>query len=136
MVGIEALQLDHSRPVRRAAALLCRELYSCALKEVASNSGNIIQISNVKVARALVESEEDLMYNTIKCAIFSSDVCKTNHYDPAFVSRCEEALHTRTIISDRGIFSALSLIVRNEDHDKDIPQMLKNIMKQPFCLSD
>eukprot|EP00957_Ditylum_brightwellii_P009387 709866-Ditylum_brightwellii.AAC.1 len=33
-LGTDALRLDASRPVRRAASLLCRELYACVLREI------------------------------------------------------------------------------------------------------
>jgi len=132
--GINALRLDHSRIVRRAAALLCREIYSCALREIGNDSGQAKEAS-VRFTIALLQSGEELLSATLSRCISGDDVDvssgdgdivssvkgKNRLFDPATVARCKEALHLRNTLSEDGVMDAIQIYLKSQGWDRNQP---------------
>jgi hypothetical protein len=110
---IDALQLDKSRPVRRAAASLARELYSSVETEI---SGNDDVSSTASMAVALVCSRE-----TVLCAVLRSCLTgnatntssKAYFTDVATQSRCMEAIEIRKHLESLSVFNAAALVAES-----------------------
>ena len=119
--------------VRRAAANLCREIYSCAMTEIvilANDKSRTHCNNDASFVSELVECGEEVLFATMKRCISADDVDrlrgsdyntssslvrgKTRLYDPATVARCIEALEVRHTIESLGIFDAISLILRQK----------------------
>lgn len=102
-LALDALQLESSRPVRRSAALLARELYACVLKEETEEEGTERKATSA-MAIAMVCAGEDKLVNALTRCVTATDVDvdnsvavkgKTRLVDPATQSRSEEALELR-----------------------------------------
>jgi hypothetical protein len=110
-LAIDALQLDSSRPVRRAAALLARELYACIENEL--NDGH----STAAMAVAMVRSRENALYNALSCCIAGNNVGKVRHLDAATQSRCVEAVEIRNQLESLSVFDAAAFIEQSMNQE-------------------
>jgi len=128
-LGVNAVRLESSRPVRRAAALLCRDLYNCALREVENTQegGNpalsflveLVSSDELSLQRALQRciSGKDVDQNTsegTKVAIKN----KIRLFDPATVARCQEALDIRETINQSGNLSVAEVLSKTRKKDE------------------
>ena len=130
-LGVNALQLDGSRLVRRAAALLCRELYSCALREARSQDNDKSQASSIAFTLALLSNGEDILQATLQRCVVAEDVDiapssravsgKTRLFDSATVARCKEALGTRQELEDSGVIYTGSIVLQTQKTNESNP---------------
>ena len=120
---ISALQLEESRPVRRAVACLARELYTCTLKEVTAELGNSKDSPATTMAIAIVKSNEVQMYNAlISCVSLSNQGGASSRLiDPATQSRCSEAIDIREEIENIGILQVATLVAQSQENDSRNP---------------
>ena len=100
-LAIDALRLDDSRPVRRAAASLARDLYASVENELVDA---LHPTSSMAVA--MLCSQEDVLYSVLQsCASGNA------HYlDTATQSRCTEAIDLRDHLQSLAVFDAAALI--------------------------
>eukprot|EP00804_Cyclotella_cryptica_P005580 CCRYP_003088-RB/>CCRYP_003088-RB protein AED:0.09 eAED:0.09 QI:95/-1/1/1/-1/1/1/168/1428 len=115
-LAIDALQLDCSRPVRRAAALLARELYACVEREVCNENNSHPRTTMVV---AMVCSREEVLHNVLLSSVSATDINstvvngKTRCADGATQARCQEALEIRMHLDSLSIFGTASLIAQS-----------------------
>ena len=137
-LGKTALSLDTSRPVRRAAASLSRELYNVLLGQVEnvieSSSGNANSNSNdlealLSFACAMVEAKEESLCDALRRCLAADDVDllrkgervsaavkgKVRLADSATMARCQEALIARDAIDKLQVFGAAKLLTASKD---------------------
>jgi hypothetical protein len=116
----DALQLDKSRPVRRAAACLARDLYSCVMREVTeSNDGE-----NSALAVAIVDADEDKLYNLLIRCVAAKDLAISTGsvlVDPATQCRCQEAVDIRQELHDMGVLQAAAMISNSLKEEMNDP---------------
>jgi len=116
----DALQLNKSRPVRRAAACLARDLYSCVMREVTeSNDGG-----NTALVVAIVDAVENKLYNLlIRCVVADELAISTGSalVDPATQCRCQEAVDIRQELDDMGVLQAAALISNSLQDEMNDP---------------
>ncbi|KAL7466148.1 hypothetical protein ACHAXS_006441 [Conticribra weissflogii] len=143
-LAITALRLDSSRPVRRAAAFLSREIYACVEKETnESGSGNGNTSSSMAVA--LMSADEESLFNLLRLCLSADEVdykskdrCnravkgKVRLVDPATQSRCEEALKIRQDLDDSGILNAAKLAAISilGDANNPVVQVVRRALSQ------
>lgn len=132
-----ALQLDTSRPIRRAAALLCRELYGCVVREC---NETIIEESDATavegrslVVEMVISGEEALYFALERCitgedteekskkTVLASGNKLSRIYDLATVSRCQEAVDNRNLAENEGFFAAAKLIAASKKRNEANP---------------
>ena len=146
-LGLNALRLDHSRAVRRSAAFLCRELYSCALRELGDEFETPNSV-NAAFTISLLKSDEKLLLTSLKRCISGDDVDritssggsssvkgKTRLYDPATVARCKEALNIRDVLSESGLLGLIELHINSNNEDTNPPfisQLLIEEQNEPI----
>ncbi|KAL9185102.1 hypothetical protein ACHAXT_002879 [Thalassiosira profunda] len=124
LVGLatDALQLEASRPVRRAAASLAREIYECTMREVTAEVGSKTDCKST-MAIALAGAKEERLHNALSRCVSADDVAvegKTRLVDPATQARCAEALGTRQELADMGVLQAAAIIAQSiEQEEKD-----------------
>jgi len=132
-LAVDALKLDHSRLVRRAAAMLSREIYNCALSE--SNSIDLDHTDNSSLSFnvSLLQNGEDALYTTLKRATAGDDLDwkidgttvvnavagKSRLYDPSTVTRCQEALGLREELERIGTMHLAALIMKSKKETED-----------------
>ena len=116
---MDALQLESSRPVRRAVACLARELYDCVMTEVTDQSeGDCTS----KMAIAIANADEEKLYNLLARCVSADDVdIQSRLADPATQSRCAEAIEIRLELEDMGVLQAATFIARSLDEDMNNP---------------
>lgn len=102
-----SLTLETSRPVRRATAILCYELYCAILREQDEESYGSVDLPSSLAVETVSSGEEELLLALKRC-VNASDV-KTRLYDPAMTERCKEALDARMAIERSGILPAAKL---------------------------
>jgi len=132
-LGKQVLRLDASRPMRRSAALLCREMYSVVLREFDKDEND----SFLSFATAMVSCDEEALHATLERCLSADDVDivggaddgttartavavqgKVRLVDPATTARCQEALEIRSSIDGLGIWTAAKLLAiskKNQD---------------------
>jgi hypothetical protein len=126
-LAVDALKLDHSRIVRRASAMLSRELYNCALRESSSIAIDHSDDPNLSFNVNLLHSGEDGLYTALRRAVTGDDLDvkigvtavkavagKTRLYDPATVTRCQEALNLRDELEQSGTMRLAALIMKSK----------------------
>ena len=127
-LGINALRLDSSRLVRRAAAMLCREIYSCALREISLVEDFSLDMkANLTFVIALVSCDELLLKESVERSISGSDVDlningykgkavqgKSRFFDSAIQARCREALDIRNTLEETHVLSIASLVTHTK----------------------
>jgi len=123
---ISALQLEESRPIRRAVACLARELYTCTLKEVTAELGNSKDSPATTMAIAIVKSNEVQMYNALISCVSSSNQGDTSSrlIDPATQSRCSEAMEIREELENIGILQVATLVAQSQENDSNNPTVV------------
>jgi hypothetical protein len=112
-LATDALQLDASRPVRRIAACLARDLYGCVMREATSPSGvNTDYTSSMAVA--IVDADEENLYNVLKSCVSADElgtITKSSLVDPATQCRSQEAIDIRLDLEAMGVLQAAAMIV-------------------------
>lgn len=108
LVGLcnDALMLDHSRLVRRSAALVARELYECVHREHHGQDG-------IKFILSFLSSGEEMLRTTLLRCISADDLDihngnrtvpsvkhKVRLFDTAVVTRCQEAIEIRNELEE------------------------------------
>ncbi|KAL7485687.1 hypothetical protein ACHAW6_011280, partial [Cyclotella cf. meneghiniana] len=121
-LAIDSLRLDCSRPVRRAAALLARELYACVNRELSDeNDGH----PRTTMAVAMVCSREEALYHVLlsyvstRDAEFSAVNGRSRYVDVATQARCKEALEIRALLDSFSVFGAAALIAQSITFDNE-----------------
>lgn len=123
----DALQLDSSRPIRRAAACLARVLYACVDKEV---SGERQVDTSSAISVAIVSADEERLYYALLRCVTADDVDtlnssavkdKTRLVDTATQSRCQEAIDIRNDLESLCVFDAAKAIAQSMKIEKADP---------------
>ncbi|KAL7501514.1 hypothetical protein ACHAWT_010088 [Skeletonema menzelii] len=123
----DALQLESSRPVRRSAALLARELYACVMREETADEG-IEKKSTSAMAIAMVCAGEDKLVNALTRCVTATDVdvgnslsvkAKSRLVDPATQSRSKEALVMRGELEI--IFQMAAVVAKSMEREAKDP---------------
>ena len=126
---IDALRLDDSRPVRRAAAMLAREMYSVMDRELYSDNDTPASDS---MAVAMVCSNESVLHKVLQSCVSGRDTNtagEIRYMDPAIQSRCIEAIEVRNQLESMSIFSAASLVAQSINVEKEpLVQAVRKIM--------
>ena len=121
-LATDALQLDASRPVRRLAASLARDLYACTMKEVTSQNGSTRECSST-MAVAIMNTSEQIMFDTLSRCASANDTPvngKSRLVDISTQSRCAEAIEIRLELEAMGVLQAAALIAHSlEEESKD-----------------
>ena len=140
-LGKQVLRLDASRPMRRAAALLCRETYSVIIREF--DDAKDENDTFLSFATAMASCDEETLRATLERCLSANDVDlvvgavpesgpsshavaavqgKVRLADPATMARCQEALEIRASIDEVGIWAAARLLAASKtNQDKDDP---------------
>jgi hypothetical protein len=114
---IETLVLERSRPVRRAGALLGKELYNAVVREQSNVSSSWSLFgADIPLASAMVEGKEEVLGKVLERCLNADDLNilgeeKKRFFDPATAARCQEALTLRSEAVSGGIFAAGRLIL-------------------------
>jgi len=139
----QVLRLDSSRPMRRSAAWLSRELYSVVVREFEDAKGK--ESSLLSFATAMVSCDEDSLHATLHRCIAGDDVDivgskgggdngayvqgKVRLADPATMARCQEALAVRASIDDMGIFAAAKVFAASDNSHEGKSPTAKAVIK-------
>lgn len=134
-LGKQVLRLDASRPMRRAAALLCREVYSVVKREfddAMDDSDTFLSFATAMAScdegtlratleRCLSADDVDLVVNSHPESGTSSRAIatvqgKVRLADPATMARCQEALEIRSSIDEIGIWTAARLLAASKSN--------------------
>ncbi len=131
VLSTTALQLDHSRLVRRAAAMLCRELYYCALREVEIETRNEAHDKGIPFILSLVSSGEGAIRVALRRSAAADDLDilidngskkavsdKSRLFDSATAVRCEEALEAYQELEASGFLRA-GLTLLKAQHQRE-----------------
>ena len=128
---VDALRLETSRPVTRAASLLAREIYGSLVYEqqdvveALQDSQHSRSDIRIPMAVALVNSDEALLVAVLKYVVAGvGENKKRRLYDPATEVRCKEALQLREQVEKGGIMAAARLIVLDRDQSPQIFRVL------------
>ncbi|KAL7539878.1 hypothetical protein ACHAXR_009674 [Thalassiosira sp. AJA248-18] len=124
-LATDALQLDSSRPVRRVAACLARDLYACMMKEVTAQRGSNVECTST-MAIAIVNANEESMYNAVSRCVSADDLdvnAKTRLLDLSTQSRSAEAIETRLELEAMGVFQAATLIAHSLEQESKDPNV-------------
>ena len=100
--SMRALQLDTSRPVRRASAYLAKQFYAALVREG-------VEAADIPLAVSAVAGGEDKLCAVLERCCRASDLDdlrKGRTYDPATIARCQEALDMRRQAADSGLLAA------------------------------
>jgi len=123
LLATNALLLEASRPVRRAAASLARELYACMTREVTSEDGSSSKHSS-EFSLAMVKAGEERLHNSLTSCVSGGDPDvrdKTRLLDPATQSRCSEAIHLRSELQSMGVLHAAAAISSSMERELNDP---------------
>jgi len=131
----QSLQLDVSRPVRRAGALLSRSLYAALVREKdglvasASSSG-----AHVSYASAMVSAQEDTLAAALERCVKVDDLGdlgeeKRRQYDPASIARCREALALRREAEEGGILALAGLARESERREHRDNPIIRTLLE-------
>jgi hypothetical protein len=126
-----ALNLDNSRPVRRASAFLALSSYIASLKELE-------QPSNASwLTIALVQANEEAMKSSLEYSM-TVDETRNHRYDPAVTARCHEALEARRELEHTGALTAAALYIdakKREDPNHAV-ELVKRRLNEKTALDD
>jgi Required for nuclear transport of RNA pol II C-terminus 1 len=110
---ITTLQLESSRPIRRAGATLSRELYAALVREQDDLLCTLSDCSTTNSPRvplsvAMVAGREDILCALLRRVVDSNDSADNmgRLHDPATAARCQEALSLRDEAASGGILTA------------------------------
>ncbi len=124
-LATDALQLDASRPVRRIAACLARDLYTCVRKEAISLSGgNQDCTSSMTMAVAIVDAGEENLYSVLSRCVSVDELAVTSRpsiVDPATQSRSQEAIDIRLDLEAMGVLQAATVIAHSLNMELNNP---------------
>ncbi|KAL7433358.1 hypothetical protein ACHAXM_003507 [Skeletonema potamos] len=127
-LALDALQLESSRPVRRSAALLCRELYACVMREETTDEETEKKAASSSMAIAMVCAGEDKLVSALTRCITATDVDtddsaavkgKTRLVDPATQSRSNESLEMRGELDT--IFQMAKVLAKSMEREAKDP---------------
>jgi hypothetical protein len=135
-----SLNLEASRPVRRAAALLCCELYRAMLREqdgeISRDRDNFLDLSD-SLAVEMVSSDEEALNAALRRCMDVNDIAgstapplisnKLRLYDPATAERCKEALDARAEAERCGVIAAgkLHVMSTQQEHSSRIVDLVR-----------
>jgi hypothetical protein len=132
---IEMIVLEQSRPVRRAGALLARELYDAVVREqTCVSSSSSLCGADIPMAVAMVESREDVLGKVLERCLNADDLNllgeeRERFFDPATAARCQEALTLRSVAVSGGIFAAGRLFLEERRlNENPIARILQQSM--------
>jgi len=118
-LATDAMQLDTSRPVRRVAACLARDLYACVMRELTTPSGENIE-STCSMAVAIVDANEDKLYNVLTRCVSSNELAKTDFVDPSTQCRSQEAIDIRQELEAMGVLRAAAVVLLEQSKYPEI----------------
>ena len=126
-LALDSLQLESSRPVRRSAALLARELYASVMRDETEEEGGEKESASM-MAIAMVCAGEDKLVNALERCVTADDVDtdnsqtikgKTRLVDPATQSRSKEALEMRLELEI--IFEMATILAKSIEREAQDP---------------
>lgn len=128
----DLLRLDASRPVRRAAAFLAREIFTAAGREQNELLDNLARSSDstpfdIELSVALMSSTDDEILSSALQRCLSADdlgdISKSSHrlFDSSTAARCQEAMDARQECVDGGIFAVARLVVESRKRESKLP---------------
>jgi len=126
-LALDALQLESSRPVRRSAALLARELYACVMREESAEEGSEKKATSAMAIAMVCAGEDKLVIALTRC-VTATDVDsnnslavkgKTRLVDPATQSRSKEALEMRDELDI--IFEMAAVVAKSMEREAKDP---------------
>jgi Required for nuclear transport of RNA pol II C-terminus 1 len=128
---IDALRLDHSRSVGRAAALLAVAIYSAVLKESdaiadvvdRSELGSVDAIK-IPFTLALIKADEAMLLTCLQ----QYQSTEIRLIDEGITARCREALKLRLDADEGGILLAAQLMATEEEKSGPIPVFLTSML--------
>jgi len=139
--SLDALRLETARSVRRAGALLSRDLYQRLALERDPGSLSYVQTSstNISMAMAMVSAGEEVLCTALEHCVRTQDLgdnchlalserrCDQRYFDAATVARCQEALDYRNEAERDGILATAHLALETKrTHDRHpITRMLR-----------
>jgi hypothetical protein len=134
---IDTLRWEASRPVRRAGAMLARELYGSLVREQEEFLDAVANQSNLDVplSMAMVEGREDILFCILQQTVSSKtsrSVVQANGMerwdDPAVNARCEEGIALRQTADEGGIILAGKVALKAQQCDEStyVSRLLKS----------
>jgi len=131
---LDALRLDKTRPVRRSAALLSREVYRAVLRE--GEKG--LKFQNKSMYQCILPMTLELVSSgceatlaaTLKQISALNETSGNRHYDPATDARCQEALDARQLCEEFG-YLALASAMAKEKKQRD-----RSLQNAPVIVRD
>lgn len=117
-LATDAMQLDTSRPVRRVAACLARDLYTCAMREMTTPSGEEFE-STCSMAVALVDANEEKLYNVLTRCVSADELAQTCIVDTATQCRSKEAIDIRQELESLGVLRVAAVILLEQSKYSD-----------------
>eukprot|EP00984_Skeletonema_dohrnii_P011341 scaffold4515_cov124-Skeletonema_dohrnii-CCMP3373.AAC.8 len=126
-LALDALQLESSRPVRRSAALLARELYACVMREETTEEEAEKKATSAMAIAMVCAGEDKLVIALTRC-VAATDVDsnnslavkgKTRLVDPATQSRSKEALEMRDELDI--IFQMAAVVAKSMEREAKDP---------------
>jgi hypothetical protein len=137
------IQLGVSRPIRRAGALLSRELYATILKEhqIVQSTRTCDEKSEptmtIPFTIAMLKAREEALAAALARCLDQHDlgdlgVDKHRCSDPATLARCQEALAFRAEAEDIGMHAAGRVLLSSSSPDRFVPsQPLMHRLLEP-----
>lgn len=138
-----SLRLEVSRPVRRAAASLARDIYYALLREqnglfeaFADVSGAANVKTDLKLATAMVSSKNDeLLSITLQRCLSADDLGDVDGYrlfDAATAARCEEALDARKEAVGGGVLAVAEVLAAGRENKCRVPsaRVLRDLLRR------
>lgn len=130
---IDTLRLEVTRPVRRAGAMLARELYAALTREqdVFLDAASRQESSDASMSAAMVYGREDVLHTVLHRIIDALDLKDLRegreiYYDAATAARCQEAVDLRREAESGGILLAGKIALESQWHDESpIARLLK-----------
>ena len=131
---LDALRLDKTRPVRRSAALLSREVYRAVLREgekgVEFQNKSMYQCILPMTLELVSSGCEATLAATLKQISALNETSGNRHYDPATDARCQEALNARHLCEEFGYLALASAMA------KEMKQRDRSLQNAPGIVRD
>ena len=118
-LATDAMQLDTSRPVRRVAACLARDLYACAMREIMTAPSGKECESTCSMVVALVDANEEKLFNVLIRCISADELAQTCIVDTATQCRSQEAIDIRQELESLGVLRVAAVVLLEQSKYSD-----------------
>ncbi len=108
-LATDAMQLDTSRPVRRVAACLARDLYACVMRELTTSEANVESTCSMTIA--IVDASEEKLYNLLTRCVAADELSKKYFVDPTTQCRSQEAIDIRQELESMGVLQSAAFVL-------------------------